>query len=242
MRPLGHNAARGERDASILPPDDALEEAWREYQNIRGYILVSWDAYWEFASDALHSADVSLRSIERFLVLHQRADPILGIFLSACYQKVPEKTIVYGPQCPRVDFLGYRLQGKHLIIDRDVGICTGAYLLGDLTINGSAGMNAGFMMVGTLTVSGNVSGHFGQGLIGAFADRRPASFHSSLPQTVLGFDDGTWRSGGLERITRLYGVDGRRERFLRDIAQAQESPDDIHTVREQLRARYRGML
>jgi hypothetical protein len=172
MRPIGHETAREERDNHIASVDERLAEAWAHcLDRVDNFTIDdSYDETFTAATQLLAPLRPSLMDLHRFLVLtpHHTSprNDLLGIFITAGYQLLPQETIVYDLETPHLHNLGRNLYGKHLVIDGSVGASVGELMIGTLTINGMAGSWAGALMVGTLDVCGNAGYHVGEGMYG----------------------------------------------------------------------------
>jgi hypothetical protein len=152
MRPVGHSEAREGRDDRIEPLDTRVEEAWEMYLRTSLYYKER-DWYCKRAMEVLMPVRPSVQQLHRFIVgknIDETHDCLLGFFISAGYQLVPERTIVYDLDTPDLDYLGFQLRGKHLIVTGTVGEWVGSEMIGHLTLNGKAREQFGKYMIGCL--------------------------------------------------------------------------------------------
>jgi hypothetical protein len=72
----------------------------------------------------------------------------VGLFVSAGYQVLPTREIVYDLELPQLDSLGAFLEHKRLVIRGSTGSNTGDSMLGVLVNEGEVGPFAGMWMIG----------------------------------------------------------------------------------------------
>jgi hypothetical protein len=108
----------------------------------------------------------------------------LGIFVSAGYQQLPQKRIVYDLVTPKLEFFGLFLKHKHLIIDGVVGAGAGQWMVGHLTNNGTIGEYAGFEMIGTFRNNGSAGQMPGYAVTGYFQDNPASPMYAGTRWTV----------------------------------------------------------
>jgi formylmethanofuran dehydrogenase subunit C len=139
----------------------------------------------------------SIAQLHHHILVTQHHDPVvsntLGIFISAGYQLLPEREIVYDLDTPRLNCIGLDLEGKHLIIDGNIGAAACSQMIGDLTINGRAGPETGYQMIGSLTVNGFARGNVGHMMIGRLKNN--GHITGIAGECMLGENDGRWNIG-----------------------------------------------
>jgi hypothetical protein len=201
--------AREERDAHT--DISVLLEAWEEYERI--IETVGGPRMISSIDNTLHQASVVLKHVRPSLPqLHHLAltqmslsdGGLLGLFLSAGYQYLPQTEIVYDLVNPQLPFLGYGLSGKHLIIDGVTGCYAGKAMSGSLTINGRVGDYSAERMIGTLVNNGAAGYSLGQSMIGHLTNNR-----------IVGDHAGRWMYGVVENYGTMedYPAEGIRGRF-----------------------------
>jgi hypothetical protein len=210
MRPFGHDGAREERDARIVPLDDRLQKAWAQYRADAIHPITSNGEFLR-AIGILEPIRPSCAQLHAFIL---RASfekwwmrSALGCFISAGYQLLPEKEIIYDLDTPDLNLLGFFLSDKRLIIDGRVNEHAGNHMIGELVINGVAGPYAGYKMIGTLAVHGRAENHFGAQMIGEYL----GSF-VQMP-SMIGRMNGIWSRGDALWMPEA----PTRERFCDDI-------------------------
>jgi hypothetical protein len=166
MRPLGHDNARVERDASLMPT--GVEQAWLQYTSGSIYL-----------GEGVRSARALLEpvrpTLDQLHALLLRLPPDVrangfGEFLSAGYALVPEEEITYPFDTPEIANLGTDLFMKRLVITGTVGHWTGNRMVGELDITGTAGDCVGSFMIGKLINNGVVGLTFGYEMIGTLVN------------------------------------------------------------------------
>lgn len=152
MKPFGHTNARGER-TSLNALD--LLPVWEAFMHDEIRRRASYDEDYtrqELYAKATAMLAPTMPTLDALHRLALAATPerwsSLGIFMSAGYQLVPERTIRYDLDLPKLSFLGINLCGKHLIIDGSAYSYVGAWMIGTLEIRGTAGSDVGYAMTG----------------------------------------------------------------------------------------------
>jgi hypothetical protein len=211
MKPLGHDTARMERDDRIVPLDARLDEAWSQYRAEEIHPTSGVDEFHR-AMRILEPLQPSLPQLHAFLLrasLEKKTmEFTLGCFVSAGYQLLPEKEIVYDLDTPELNCLGFLLSGKRLIIDGRVNEDTGNHMVGELVVNGVVGPCAGFKMIGNLTVHGHAESDAGEKMIGEFRSR------IYCVPSMIGRANGVWTRGA----SRWTPDRWTKKRFFDDIA------------------------
>jgi hypothetical protein len=221
MRPFGHTEAREERDDHIMAIPSPLQEAWERYPPVTEYTL--HQELLEKATSLLRPLRPTLEQLHRhvFATPHHddaRAGAHLGLFITAGYQLLQQKTIVFPLAMPHLHCLGWRLRNKHLVIDGVVGRDCGRGSMGDLTINGRAHARAGEAMIGRFTNNGETEMDTTFSMIGVYTGQPIAH-----PELLLGSYNGAWNI-----------AKERHRPFLRDIRYPHNTPywmfyEKIHT-------------
>jgi hypothetical protein len=175
-----------ERDEHITPIDDRLLKAWDCYSRKQSFYLIK--EYDAFASELLGPIRPPLSHLHHCILSILRSSDdvshigwMLGVFVSAGYRFVPEEVIRYDLHTPEIHHLGYRLRGKHLVIDGTVGQSVGCEMIGALTVNGAAGKAAGLRMIGTFTNNGVLGDSPAECMRGVFSDNTGAILRSPYP-------------------------------------------------------------
>jgi hypothetical protein len=223
MRPFGHTQAREER--ASLPLDDRLQEVWERYIVKNDELSSKKDAVFsddldfalfEYARGIIAPLQPTRSALHHHIIMTLplfRSEECygggwlypadLGIFVSAGYQCLPEKEIIYDLETPRLDNIGAFLQGKHLIIDGSAGISVGNHSVGRLTNNGTLRNRAGADMIGHFTNHGIVGYSPAAGMIGCYTNTRR---DCPRPELYLG------------RTNRIWNIPKEsRKEFLHDI-------------------------
>jgi hypothetical protein len=242
MRSFGFDDAREERDS--LPLDDRLQKAWKRYI-AKNDDLCSRKKYthsdlnpllFQYARRILAPSRPTVPALHRHIIMtlplfesdagHREgwlypAD--LGIFVSAGYQCLPEKEIIYDLDTPGLDGLGFLLHGKHLIIEGRAGDNVGECMVGRLTNNGELGGNAGIDMIGHFMNHGTLGHSPATSMIGCYTNMRRGT-----PAAMIfrGKQNRTWSIPKAQRAA-----------FLRDI----ENPANLsyNSLSDKLAERYR---
>jgi hypothetical protein len=155
MRPLGHDNARVERDDHMPPPDERLQDAWT-----RHLCYLDWYRPSNFSSahSSLAALHLSQTTLEEFILRTpiKNADEgeALGVFLSAGYALLPQRTITYALHTPHIHYFGYCLM-KNLVITGMLGKSIGTNMVGSLRNHGAI-ENAGYCMIGSLQNRGSI--------------------------------------------------------------------------------------
>jgi hypothetical protein len=196
MRPFGFGGSREGRDAKTAKVDPRLQETLDDYliaeYRTRWSNARDWDGYHAHALDALSLAEPSLSELHALVMQNQECKiddykSLLGVFLSAGYQSLPEREIVYDLIMPSIERLGFLLAGKRLVIDGDAGSYAGERMCGELVVNGSVGDEAGHSMIGHLTINGTAGDDAGYDMIGVYTGGDPKE-----QPYLLGKHNGVW--------------------------------------------------
>jgi hypothetical protein len=217
VKPLGHDGARTEREDTVIRYTDRLRDAFQEY----------WDVYGRYclapsiveAKCILEHIKPPREELDHFLASQTRHDAHLGAFLTAGYQFLKEREIVYDFDTPEIHYLGYMLKDKHLIINGTAGHAVGQSMHGELTINGAVGEFAGYQMIGTCTIRGVATDRLGINMRGEAFDLRTHSGDADW-RGMVGVRNGRWRIREPLWETLWYGarrLSPRRKRFLEEL-------------------------
>jgi hypothetical protein len=219
MRPFGHTEAKTEREACIVPVDTRLQEASRKYfSSIERYNPYDDNLeQYRFARRLLRPLQLSVSDLHHFVLTHFTSlDDLsakydydiygsdLGIFMSAGYQLLPQKRIVYDLHLPHIDCLGAFLREKELRITGHAGNGVGQRMIGKLTNDGRVGDNAGYRMIGRFDNRGTHGENIGIGMIGQFI--------SASDDDVAGEFTGKWNDNW--RLSAWMRM--QRKEFLRE--------------------------
>jgi hypothetical protein len=144
----------------------------------------------------------------------------LGAFVSAGYQLLPQRDILYDLQTPHLSYLGMFLKDKHLIITGSVGDRVGYLMRGSLTNEGVARFSFGDAMMGRLTNAGTMehgggndmigilrntgtAGNLGDMMIGVLEDNGTSSTRGRI---MLGNNCGSWNIPEHNRASFLIDI------------------------------------
>jgi hypothetical protein len=199
MRPFGHTETREGREECIAPLDDRLQEVWEEFITPR-----EWDGFGEdeinyssFACalellaplrpsiDALHAHALRVHDDTAL------SDVSLGSFITAGYQLLPQKDIVYDLHLPGIYHLGAFLVGKRLTIAGAAGEHTGRGLIGELVVMGETSHHAGHGMFGVLRNHGTLGGYAGDRMTGLFENHGTTDVMAGLLMRGILMNHGT---------------------------------------------------
>jgi hypothetical protein len=233
MRPFGYDAVREERESVVSLDTCletawqkylARRERIMEEVEASNYLPFNWRdvvdssemnrTLYRHAKQLLRPLHLSLAVLHHHLLMTHplllaKEDHIsedsgdLGLFVSAGYQLLEQREIVYDLDMPELHNLGAYLNRKHLII------------------RGNAGDNVGWRMVGTLTNEGSIGDKAADRMIGHFINHERVGDSSG---TIYGTFSNTWR--GIRERPDVFGRDNTRwndilvedrPAFLRDI-------------------------
>jgi hypothetical protein len=219
MRPLGHQAVREEREEQIVT-NTPLEVAWSRISV--PYPFVSSKSIIPLMEEIRPSVQQLHECVIRvYPTLDMCTRSSFGNFITAGYQRVPDRTIVYDLVTPLLDNIGANLYGKRLVIDGVVGDCTGYGMIGTLIINGTTGGYAGGEMIGKLDVRpGGHAAHSLRDDIRWFGAGKGAGAGARMVGVLVGGDAHAGvgmrgKKNGRWNISRW-----RRRKFIKDIAGA----------------------
>jgi hypothetical protein len=218
MRPFGLEEAREERDTHIVSPDDRLQKAWLQYRKRIDREDDDFLSLYHYAKRILRFRPSLMALHHHVLMTPYTNDPFvffgrsrdmvesshLGIFVSAGYQLLPEREIIYDLETPELNYIGAFLKDKHLIITGTVGDNVGLDMMGHLTNTGITGMAAGYRMIGQFINRGRIGTNSGYAMFGCFTNTWRGA--SDLACGILGSHNNSWN------ISKKY-----RAAFLRDI-------------------------
>lgn len=118
LQPAGHEASNAKR--KYASPDKKLELAFEKF--LKKTYRVNPDKYGEFAKELLKNVQASVDEAHALVVKYQEHPDIrdAGNFISAIYNKAPEKTIVYEFDIP-IDFLAHKLAKDKIFVNKGYG-------------------------------------------------------------------------------------------------------------------------
>jgi hypothetical protein len=256
MKPLGHTQARDGRDEHFDVNDDRLGDIWKEYLATTPFAV---DDGFSRAMHLLEPLRPSLIDLHRHIFMHDSfvdgrsstRSSQLGTFISAGYQLLPEKRIIYDLRTPRLHHLGSYLVGKHLIIDGEVGDYAGHHMIGMLTNNGHATSGCGAAMVGTVINRGVTGMSCAKGLYGILIQEgrsrgMPGREMLGASRGVFDNDTFSWThparqsQSALEIIRAMLESPLYHDAFIRDIT----NPDRLEyaDLRKHIEKTYWGRL
>jgi hypothetical protein len=245
MRPFGHTEAKEEREMEVVA--EQLQELFSRYrERIKDPPAMGWSAQYfaslhQTAMDVLRPVAPTIGQLHRFLLSCPIPyDAYVSEFITGGYQILPEKTIRYDLHTPGLDRLGWGLEGKHLIVEGELGIDTGSCMQGRLTIIGRVDNDAGHGMHGAFHNRGVCGEYAGMSMVGTFVNHGVAMRYAGQGMIGRYIDRGTAYNGGVD-VTGYRGGWGmplrRRKKFLADLKNPHDLP--LAELRKTLREEYR---
>jgi hypothetical protein len=248
MRPFGHRHAKAARDARDAPLESPLKDAWEEFSLLKESLTKNrmYELQIErFREYGVSSTDLAAHILSFPEMAIDSDDSLdLGLFVSAGYQALAEREIVYDLHTPWLSFIGYHLKQKHLIITGSVGDFAGGRMLGRLTIKGSAGAYAANGLVGTAENYGTAGKMFGLEMVGHCKNYGRAGYglaHFQVgilttnrpcePRGLFGTVNGEWYEPSSWHI-----LPSLRQHFIEEMEHIAENPWPVD--REKMLQRY----
>jgi hypothetical protein len=234
------------RDNSIASPNERLQHAWEQFMDIvehDGHLAPNPQLH-RHAMRLCQKAQPTMIDLHHLILTTDYVDNafmglrrlltgekssaiegnLLGMFVSAGYQLLPQEEISYPFSTPELSSLGYLLKGKRLVIDGVVGNNIGDHMIGTLVNNGSVGAGAGEGMIGTFINNGAAEYGAGQQMIGVFINTDKKIRGAGI--NLLGKYNQQWK-----------GVPPKqRDRFLEEITNPRGL--SYQRLRNQLQKRY----
>lgn len=148
-----------ERKREYVEPDSRLSEAFEKWA---ATLVFNHEKDYERAVELLEGIDATVEEAHSLLIKYQDHKEIRqsGMFISAIYNKVPEKVIIYDLDVP-VDFLAFKLNAKTFINNGTTKNNMGIYAQGNIINNGATYDQMGAYAKGNIINNGTTGAYLG---------------------------------------------------------------------------------